>query len=116
MIRRPPRSTLFPYTTLFRSSRVLHRADEQRVRPLGSLLRPHEVRVREERGIDLLVRHEVLEVDRVLSLHLRRLEVVVGHLDELALLILERLDDLVVRHRLVLDLADLLVAYRSVVL
>src|SRR2546425_12936069 len=29
MIRRPPRSTLFPYTTLFRS---LHRAD---VRPCG---------------------------------------------------------------------------------
>src|SRR3712207_7020130 len=24
MIRRPPRSTLFPYTTLFRSSRVVH--------------------------------------------------------------------------------------------
>src|SRR2546430_8871822 len=26
MIRRPPRSTLFPYTTLFRSHRVLRRA------------------------------------------------------------------------------------------
>src|SRR5690348_17742897 len=25
MIRRPPRSTLFPYTTLFRSHHVLHR-------------------------------------------------------------------------------------------
>src|SRR3712207_8531998 len=25
MIRRPPRSTLFPYTTLFRSQRPLHR-------------------------------------------------------------------------------------------
>src|SRR5215467_15834244 len=25
MIRRPPRSTLFPYTTLFRSGRVRHR-------------------------------------------------------------------------------------------
>src|SRR3712207_7192118 len=24
MIRRPPRSTLFPYTTLFRSDRLLH--------------------------------------------------------------------------------------------
>src|SRR2546429_5609830 len=24
MIRRPPRSTLFPYTTLFRSAKVLH--------------------------------------------------------------------------------------------
>src|SRR3712207_7232998 len=27
MIRRPPRSTLFPYTTLFRSTLTLHRAD-----------------------------------------------------------------------------------------
>src|SRR2546421_7816679 len=27
MIRRPPRSTLFPYTTLFRSSAQPHRAD-----------------------------------------------------------------------------------------
>src|SRR2546429_1880927 len=28
MIRRPPRSTLFPYTTLFRSNNALKRADE----------------------------------------------------------------------------------------
>src|SRR5690349_23364548 len=27
MIRRPPRSTLFPYTTLFRSPRAVHRLD-----------------------------------------------------------------------------------------
>src|SRR5256885_10722448 len=27
MIRRPPRSTLFPYTTLFRSIRVFHQED-----------------------------------------------------------------------------------------
>src|SRR5688572_32675754 len=33
MIRRPPRSTLFPYTTLFRSLRALHEAD----RLLGDL-------------------------------------------------------------------------------
>src|SRR2546425_4906645 len=26
MIRRPPRSTLFPYTTLFRSGRIVHQA------------------------------------------------------------------------------------------
>src|SRR2546422_8573823 len=30
MIRRPPRSTLFPYTTLFRSQRLLGVAAEQR--------------------------------------------------------------------------------------
>src|SRR2546430_206648 len=31
MIRRPPRSTLFPYTTLFRSVRRLHRRDRQSI-------------------------------------------------------------------------------------
>src|SRR3712207_8878569 len=30
MIRRPPRSTLFPYTTLFRSSRINHLAADPR--------------------------------------------------------------------------------------
>src|SRR2546422_3953824 len=29
MIRRPPRSTLFPYTTLFRSQAAQHRPDER---------------------------------------------------------------------------------------
>src|SRR3712207_7206711 len=33
MIRRPPRSTLFPYTTLFRSVRARHR-DGEPARPL----------------------------------------------------------------------------------
>src|SRR2546430_3677586 len=37
MIRRPPRSTLFPYTTLFRSEVVIH-ADAE-VRGLFALLR-----------------------------------------------------------------------------
>src|SRR5256886_6724235 len=31
MIRRPPRSTLFPYTTLFRSTRTLSGGEVQRV-------------------------------------------------------------------------------------
>src|SRR5690348_609922 len=31
MIRRPPRSTLFPYTTLFRSAGVLAEADDQAI-------------------------------------------------------------------------------------
>src|SRR3712207_7618689 len=34
MIRRPPRSTLFPYTTLFRSERVV-RAEGGRFAPMG---------------------------------------------------------------------------------
>src|SRR6266568_8043480 len=39
MIRRPPRSTLFPYTTLFRSPRTRHRVpcgSRRRARSLGS--------------------------------------------------------------------------------
>src|SRR2546430_3821567 len=32
MIRRPPRSTLFPYTTLFRSIEIVARPVEQRLR------------------------------------------------------------------------------------
>src|SRR2546430_12548716 len=31
MIRRPPRSTLFPYTTLFRSNKERERVDDDRV-------------------------------------------------------------------------------------
>src|SRR2546422_4372852 len=34
MIRRPPRSTLFPYTTLFRSRRALRRIDLLALRPI----------------------------------------------------------------------------------
>src|SRR3712207_8245698 len=35
MIRRPPRSTLFPYTTLFRSQPVEYHKDEHRVRAIS---------------------------------------------------------------------------------
>src|SRR3712207_7371559 len=35
MIRRPPRSTLFPYTTLFRSRRHIRLEDRVRVRLVG---------------------------------------------------------------------------------
>src|SRR3712207_6942135 len=35
MIRRPPRSTLFPYTTLFRSEVVQHRCDRRVVNHLA---------------------------------------------------------------------------------
>src|SRR3712207_7660870 len=38
MIRRPPRSTLFPYTTLFRSEELAHRCD--RIVDLGEKTRP----------------------------------------------------------------------------
>src|SRR5258708_30906594 len=39
MIRRPPRSTLFPYTTLFRSHRIAaHRARERRAHGTSSVI------------------------------------------------------------------------------
>src|SRR5256885_12112805 len=44
MIRRPPRSTLFPYTTLFRSEINI------RVRDVGISLRPALVHTRQPRG------------------------------------------------------------------
>src|SRR2546427_9536056 len=51
MIRRPPRSTLFPYTTLFRSQRRAHRALQIPSRAvLGSRrARPGRVRLGERR-------------------------------------------------------------------
>src|SRR2546427_8534030 len=39
MIRRPPRSTLFPYTTLFRSPRPRPRMDPSRTAPLRMIRR-----------------------------------------------------------------------------
>src|SRR3712207_7711808 len=40
MIRRPPRSTLFPYTTLFRSALAVHVGGERDVPHAGELLGP----------------------------------------------------------------------------
>src|SRR3712207_7672775 len=40
MIRRPPRSTLFPYTTLFRSDLVEHVLRHQRAQGVVDRLRP----------------------------------------------------------------------------
>src|SRR3712207_7719876 len=61
MIRRPPRSTLFPYTTLFRSQRglalggqvQLHRADRPpQAQPLGRQARDADGRLPEREGQD----------------------------------------------------------------
>src|SRR3712207_7303176 len=53
MIRRPPRSTLFPYTTLFRSHFVQHLRDQvRRRRWQDSVQRQHDPR-EEERRVDL---------------------------------------------------------------
>src|SRR2546427_6503754 len=62
MIRRPPRSTLFPYTTLFRSHEVLGRdvdlVEVLRVRALLLGLRPRVERRRERRRLAVDVRSE----------------------------------------------------------
>src|SRR3712207_7595713 len=52
MIRRPPRSTLFPYTTLFRSHAAAHRGEP-------GVLEPHE------RGRGGVARVPLLAVERV---------------------------------------------------
>src|SRR2546426_5924281 len=39
MIRRPPRSTLFPYTTLFRSDNLGHAAGDRLLTEIGGRLR-----------------------------------------------------------------------------
>src|SRR3712207_8428362 len=51
MIRRPPRSTLFPYTTLFRSAHelVLHRSAHLRVERCQRLVHEQDPRPRRER-------------------------------------------------------------------
>src|SRR5256885_955297 len=96
MNRRPPRSTLFPYTTLFRSLRVRvaideepgraahttpHAAQEVLAHPrgvhVGGQLAPHPVRIEPELA---RVRHEVVVPERRLPLVQE-----IVHLPELAL-------------------------------
>src|SRR3712207_7265015 len=60
MIRRPPRSTLFPYTTLFRSADVLRHAPRD---PPGDLLAQPEPRPLRDRAEDLAPRRVVRRVD-----------------------------------------------------
>src|SRR3712207_8666692 len=54
MIRRPPRSTLFPYTTLFRSLEPRHAVQEEAVEE-----RP---RVERRRALVLAARHRLVEL------------------------------------------------------
>src|SRR3712207_7540709 len=42
MIRRPPRSTLFPYTTLFRSGELLHRHGVPEMPPEAAIAALHQ--------------------------------------------------------------------------
>src|SRR3712207_8472883 len=63
MIRRPPRSTLFPYTTLFRSRPLVGRHRQRRVDRVGHLLDVERVD-RQRVLAELLVGARVLAQDR----------------------------------------------------
>src|SRR2546430_5965550 len=67
MIRRPPRSTLFPYTTLFRSIRIWRSAHADRAHANASARRSARLRLAateriEERGDE---HHDVARVERL---------------------------------------------------
>src|SRR3712207_8561250 len=55
MIRRPPRSTLFPYTTLFRSRRQLHWALVERHRVLEAETRADAVELLQRERVDVVI-------------------------------------------------------------
>src|SRR2546422_1138355 len=58
MIRRPPRSTLFPYTTLFRSCAATTRASRETcVAPRSRATRPPPRRSKRERRVDRSEEH-----------------------------------------------------------
>src|SRR2546426_11177127 len=60
MIRRPPRSTLFPYTTLFRSDRQRPEPEEVHLEEPELLDRPHRVAGDQLRPLGVLVEWDVL--------------------------------------------------------
>src|SRR3712207_9166272 len=77
MIRRPPRSTLFPYTTLFRSPSRGRPARCRGVRWWGPSVR----HPRQEAGVDRAQRPEVIDID-------------VLEIDRLAAELFEQVDEL----------------------
>src|SRR5258708_32806932 len=69
MIRRPPRSTLFPYTTLFRSDRVIlgvstcsHEGDQAAVTPTNQAdpLRIDEIIILDRKSTRLNSSHQII--------------------------------------------------------
>src|SRR3712207_7820888 len=59
MIRRPPRSTLFPYTTLFRS----HQADTVTIRLVADITDAVDLAVLDQLG-DALLQARLVDLDR----------------------------------------------------
>src|SRR3989475_11237375 len=71
MIRRPPRSTLFPYTTLFRSDPHLSRPLVAQLQLLGSMQGPLDARAHFGRQLGRVVaRLAVYAVLHLLRVHL----------------------------------------------
>src|SRR5258707_10811677 len=62
MIRRPPRSTLFPYTTLFRSQAIPTLIIFNQGREIGRLIGPHPMRLKNE--IDRVLADNGVGADR----------------------------------------------------
>src|SRR3712207_8076330 len=55
MIRRPPRSTLFPYTTLFRSDRIVVQANEAETTTASGIVIPDTAKEKPQEGTVLAV-------------------------------------------------------------
>src|SRR3712207_7616720 len=72
MIRRPPRSTLFPYTTLFRSEQLGHPGFE--VGALAGVLQAGGLQRQKPGGLDLGGHVRELELDRLMLRDLARSE------------------------------------------
>src|SRR2546430_10092295 len=71
MIRRPPRSTLFPYTTLFRSLAQRHGVELHETpvgfKYIGELIMQDKIAIGGEESAGLSIRHHVPEKDGVLA-------------------------------------------------
>src|SRR2546427_12900154 len=85
MIRRPPRSTLFPYTTLFRSRRRDARGVRRPGRPLSV---PRAPSVAEQAEHLVVLADTLADLQRHLAAALRALHPAVVHLERL-----DQLDD-----------------------
>src|SRR5256885_7157298 len=69
MIRRPPRSTLFPYTTLFRS--VSTRAEPKEPHPMAARIQvPREAKRGDVIEVRILIQHPDRKSTRLNSSHL----------------------------------------------
>src|SRR5260221_1794226 len=86
MIRRPPRSTLFPYTTLFRSQLARH-ASEHVQNPKGMLVRIARYPVGTARGFRL---HVIARVLAYLSRSEEHTSELQSHSDLVCRLLLEK--------------------------